>query len=362
MKTRATITRFLVLVVMLASPLHVLAQPHVGVWTSVDPHDGSRGFIGVNAARQIVFYDSNATFGCRETGGGPFLGFDENYGNSVELIGHVLVGYIEGACKSGGKNQNTSFEFGMGYFYDSDTVRSRNTVWDRTTLDPEYFVYNALELKKLSASGWDFYADSTLISGSLSGSGTNPWSYLRTAADDGPFIIPGSDCDETPALDFGVDLKACNLTQAELSYNFFELYISDVTLRGADLSGGELSAFIMSSDLSGMTMLGGQLSGGLRNVDLRWADLRFSTFGEYLLKSYAMEDVDMTGANLMGITVPGALIRSEWRNINFRRAFLMGADLSGVEVINPQFINTICPDGSNSNDNGGTCDLTWSPP
>ena len=50
---------------------------------------------------------------------------------------------------------------------------------------------------------------------------------------------------------------------------------------------------------------------------------------------------NLTGANLKGANLTGA---------NLTRATLTGANLSGVT-----WSNTTCPDGTNSNNNGGTC-------
>lgn len=359
MKQTAKIARLVGLVVLLAAPLNAMAQPHVGVWTTIDPNDGSRAYIGVNAEWQIVFYDTDATFGCRSGGGGPFFAFDDNYGDSVELIGDVLVGYLEGVCQNGAENQNTSFGFGMRHFPETDTVRSRNAVWNRTFIDEEEFVANAFVLKRLSP---------LTTRGSI-------WDFMGSYGGDDPQIIPGADC-LVGNLSSGDKRQGCYLFGLSLAPEYPWMPIHDVSLRETVLFAGHLLAHLNDSDLTGVDMASAGLIGSMRNVSLRWADLRKTIFypWEYLFPldsafegSYYLEDVDFTGTDLRGIIVRRAhQTGRRWKRINFTKADLTGAIFdvgqSPVDEDSVIFRNTTCPDGTNSNDNGGTCDLTWSPP
>jgi uncharacterized protein YjbI with pentapeptide repeats len=80
------------------------------------------------------------------------------------------------------------------------------------------------------------------------------------------------------------------------------------------LSGAQL----VNTDLSSANLCG---------ADLSWTDLT---------------DGDLTGANLTGA--------------DLTRATLCGADLTDANVTGVLWEDTICPDCTNSNDNGGTCE------
>ena len=55
---------------------------------------------------------------------------------------------------------------------------------------------------------------------------------------------------------------------------------------------------------------------------------------------------DLTNASLQGVNLEGA---------NLTNADLQGANLQGVNTNKVIWSNTICPDGTNSTSDGGTC-------
>ena len=60
----------------------------------------------------------------------------------------------------------------------------------------------------------------------------------------------------------------------------------------------------------------------------------------------SLANSDLTGANLTGANLTNASLY----NANLTNANLTGANVSGV-----QWQHTTCPDGTNSDNNGGTC-------
>ena len=60
----------------------------------------------------------------------------------------------------------------------------------------------------------------------------------------------------------------------------------------------------------------------------------------------------MTGASLQNANLTG----TDLTYADFGHANLTGADLTGAVLGNVYWYNTICPDGTNSNDNGNTCE------
>lgn len=65
----------------------------------------------------------------------------------------------------------------------------------------------------------------------------------------------------------------------------------------------------------------------------------------------AFNSSDMTGADLRGAD----LVRAQVQGANFTNAILLGADLTNAITRGARWSNTICPDGTNSDANGGTC-------
>src|SRR5438093_507104 len=89
--------------------------------------------------------------------------------------------------------------------------------------------------------------------------------------------------------------------------------------------------------LAGCNLRGANLAGAyLKDGDLRRANLRSANLARANLSG-----ADLTGANLGGA--------------NLTNADLAGANLTAANVKGVVWFNTICPDGTNSDANKGTC-------
>ncbi len=100
------------------------------------------------------------------------------------------------------------------------------------------------------------------------------------------------------------------------------------------LIGGDLSnAVIESSQLLGLS---------LSNTNFSSADLNSNT----------IEDTDFSGSNFTNANLTSSFLT----NINFTDANLIGAVMTNTTRTNIIWSNTTCPDGTNSNNNGGTCE------
>jgi hypothetical protein len=87
--------------------------------------------------------------------------------------------------------------------------------------------------------------------------------------------------------------------------------------------------------------------------DLSLADKDLS--GAYLAGAY-MYYVDLTATNLSGADLSGAyLYGATVTDTNFVNANLIGADFTGAVLSGCIWGSTICPDGTNTDDNGGSC-------
>ena len=99
------------------------------------------------------------------------------------------------------------------------------------------------------------------------------------------------------------------------------------------------------------------LSGSvLNNANLRYADLRYADLSDVWLSDADLSgvllgDADLNGAYLRDTELSGANLS----DADLSGAIMIGADLTGADLSNVIWSNTICPDGTNSDDNGDTC-------
>jgi hypothetical protein len=84
----------------------------------------------------------------------------------------------------------------------------------------------------------------------------------------------------------------------------------------------------------------------LSNANLSGADLSYADLSGANLGGAALETTNLSGADLVDADLAGAFLGFA----DLSGAALYGADLTGVT-----WITTICPDGTNSNSDGGTC-------
>jgi uncharacterized protein YjbI with pentapeptide repeats len=133
----------------------------------------------------------------------------------------------------------------------------------------------------------------------------------------------------------GADLHRSNLTDASLE---------DATLPGANLARADLDgstagfAVFRDASLARVTWRHGGATGAIfENADLHRADLRWTVFNA----------AEFTGANLRYARLNGA---------DLSRADLTGARLGHATGLSSViWSDTTCPDGTNSDANGGTC-------
>ena len=144
---------------------------------------------------------------------------------------------------------------------------------------------------------------------------------------------------------------SCNLTGSTLT----GAYISGATLTNADLTGATLTnGDLTYADLNNSTLIGATLTGAyLSGATLTNANLFGANLADANLTSADLTAADLTDANLI--------------NANLTRADLTAADLTNAGLYSVKYDsmttwegitwdNTICPDGTNSNDPGNpTC-------
>ncbi len=94
----------------------------------------------------------------------------------------------------------------------------------------------------------------------------------------------------------------------------------------------------------------------LSGANLSGANLSGQNLSGTNLKTANLSGANLSGANLSGANLKGAnLSNANLTNANLSAANLMGANLSGATLNGVTWLNTVCPDGTNSSNDGGTC-------
>ena len=154
-------------------------------------------------------------------------------------------------------------------------------------------------------------------------------------------------------------LGYANLSHGDYRYsNLSHAYIDDTNLSHSDLSFANLSyANLMYSNLSWTN---------LQRSEMQYADLHAANLGCAILY-----DTNLTGADLSYAVVSHASCIWTWdevdlshadlsyanlSNLHIEESDLSHADLSHADLTGVSWDDTICPDGTNSDDNGNTCE------
>jgi hypothetical protein len=115
----------------------------------------------------------------------------------------------------------------------------------------------------------------------------------------------------------------CNLADYPNVPGSTALNLKGATLGGCYLAGADLEAAVAAN-------------ASLRGADLAGANLSGADLTQANLAGAVLTNADLVGSNLSGANLAGAS--------------MVGADVNGVH-----WSNTTCPDGTSSNDDGGTC-------
>jgi len=182
----------------------------------------------------------------------------------------------------------------------------------------------------------------------------------------------------------GANMHNANLSGAKLegmdlsSVNLYGADLSEANFKAASMPGLNLSASDMQQvNLGGANLVGGDMSGAnLTKAKLKGAALSAAKFVDARLNNANLSDsdlqhADLTGARLKRAKLTGAdLRRSSFGGASLRKASLGGADLSaadlsgadlgsadlaGARLDDVVWSGSTCPDGTNSDTNGGTC-------
>lgn len=153
----------------------------------------------------------------------------------------------------------------------------------------------------------------------------------------------------------GGDIRGGDFTDASMiEFVFFGGFATGADFTRADLTESNLG----EANLSTSVMRNADLTGaGAALANFRDCDLNGATFADANLAGAILTDSDGTQADFTDANLSGAnLTDMDLTNAVLTRASLDGATLTGVV-----WSNTRCPDGSNSSDNGDTCEGFFAP-
>ena len=136
-----------------------------------------------------------------------------------------------------------------------------------------------------------------------------------------------------------------------LGWTFFNGYLigSGADLRGAALSGDSMPGINLSAaNVSEAKFTGDDLTGAI---------FTGATVFDTGFEDANLTDADFSGDNLDGSNLTGAdLSGTEFVNANLENATLLGTTGDATtDVTDVTWLDTTCPDGTNSNYDGGTC-------
>jgi uncharacterized protein YjbI with pentapeptide repeats len=161
------------------------------------------------------------------------------------------------------------------------------------------------------------------------------------------------------------NLANANLTSANLTLdNLAGANLTGATLSDANLSGATLSgANLTGATLTGANLTAVNLSGAnLSDANLSGTDLTLVTLGSVNLSGVNLSHSNLTAVNLSGANLSNAnLTDATLALVNLAGANLSGATLTGATGLktatlkNVVWSDTTCPDGTNSNNEGGSC-------
>ena len=118
-----------------------------------------------------------------------------------------------------------------------------------------------------------------------------------------------------------------------------------------------ISQNLMCADFSGASVSQGNFSeANAYKADFTGAELGQPVFRNTLLDAALFISVDAAQPHFEGASAVGAdFSNATLSQPVFVSTSLLSADLTSAVMVMPQFLNTVCPDSTNSDDNGGTC-------
>jgi len=163
--------------------------------------------------------------------------------------------------------------------------------------------------------------------------------------------------EELEAVDNVIEMYYMMFVQIQNDMNDLESNLMDeINLANNTVNWAYMD--LSNAGLSYANLIGANLS----NADLSYANLRFANLRFADLTNANLYNANLTGADLIGADLTGAdligadLIDADLTGADLAGAYLRYADLTGADLTSVNWLGTTCPDGTNSNNNGNTCE------
>jgi 6-phosphogluconolactonase len=163
----------------------------------------------------------------------------------------------------------------------------------------------------------------------------------------------------TGAAPAGVVVTETNLQGSNLQgANLEGANLPDANVQGANLQNANLKAAnLQDANLQGSNLQGVNGQGtNFIDAELQGANLQHGTFTNANFDGASLQGDNLQGDNLTNATLANSNLNGDnLQNANLTGATLAGATVTGANLQNVTWSNTTCPDGTNSNADGGTC-------
>jgi uncharacterized protein YjbI with pentapeptide repeats len=261
--------------------------------------------------------------------------------------------------------------------------------------------FTGMDLGFRNFSGADLhngkFDNSVLTSGDYIGSNLSGASFVNTKIDNANFNganLSASKFNDTDIATDSISARNTNFTNADLSISRFKHQIdfTGTSFASTNLSGSNWdNAHVIGGDFRQANLMGvnlgsdpansssftnsnfsGKNFSGINISETRFesgSDLSNTDFSALFTQGATPNTLRIlsNGANFSGanFSYPGGRLDLHFTNTNatganfanltFDVSDLIGSDLSGANVTNTTWIDTLCPDGTDSDDNGNTC-------
>ncbi len=150
------------------------------------------------------------------------------------------------------------------------------------------------------------------------------------------------------------------------------------TFNGANLTNAQFAVELIDGDFRNVILSNAQLTINLHNSNAQGVDFRsvadlnmiaeaganltsanfsgMSLAGVLTVDAANISSANFSNTDLLGVYITGSTAAStNFNNASFEEGSFEGTNLSSATLTGTTWVNTICPDGTNSNDHSNTC-------
>jgi len=285
----------------------------------------------------------------------------------ANLTGATLIEVTSGSLSGTPADLPADWEVLAGYLIGPQANLQAADLTGANLTDADFTSADLSDADLYGANVTDTNFTSAILDGIQSGdlSGESPTLPNGWSDSAGYLIGPGANltgANLTGADMYNADIAGADLDGADLAGdNLWNSYALDTDFTDANLTGANLYGDILAGAiLAGTKLTGanldeiesGSIEGTAASLPANWFQLGGFLFGpDDNLGGAELAGLNLTGADLVG----SSLTRADLTGVNFTNADLSGSSPIEATITGVTWSNTICPDGTNSSADGGTC-------